>query len=63
MKIVGVEIMSEKTLRALLNAAASSAMEGLPLDDEKLGIIEKILNGEMTLQDYYDSVKLQYQEN
>ena len=55
--------MSEKTLRALLSAAASSAMEGLPLDDEKLGIIEKILCGEMTLQDYFDSVKLQYQEN
>ncbi len=55
--------MSEKTLRALLSAAASSAMEGLPLDDEKLGIVEKILNGEMTLQDYFDSVKLQYQES
>ena len=54
--------MSEKTLRALLSAAAS-AMEGLPLDDEKLGIVEKILNGEMTLQDYFDSVKLQYQGN
>ena len=55
--------MSEKTLRALLSAAASSAMEGLPLDDAKLGIVEKILNGEMTLQDYFDSVKLQYQGN
>ena len=55
--------MSEKTLRALLSAVASSAMEGLPLDDEKLGVIERILNGEMTLQEYFDSVKLQYQEN
>ena len=55
--------MSEIVLRALLSAAASSAMEGLPLDDEKLGIIEKILNGEMTLQDYFDSVKLPYQES
>ena len=55
--------MSEKTLRALLSAAASSAMEGLPLDDEKLGIIEKILSGEITLQDYFDSVKLQYPES
>ena len=55
--------MSEKTMRALLNAAASSAMEGLPLDDEKLSIIEKILNGEMTLQDYFESVKLRSSEN
>lgn len=55
--------MSEKTRKALLSAAASSAMEGLPLDDEKLGIIEKILNGEMTLQDYFESVKLHYQES
>lgn len=55
--------MSEQTLRALLSAAASSAMEGLPLDDEGLGIIKKILNGEMTLQDYFDSVKLQYGES
>ena len=51
--------MSEKTLRALLSAAASSAMEGLPLDENKFAIIEKILNGEMTLEDYFDSVKLQ----
>ena len=55
--------MSEKTLRSLLSAAASSAMEGLPLDAEKLGIIEKILDGKMTLQEYYDSVKLPYQES
>ena len=55
--------MSEITSRALLSAAASSAMEGLPLDNEKLGIIEKILNGEMTLKDYFDSVMLQYQES
>lgn len=54
--------MSEKTLQALLSAAASSAMEGLPLDNEKLDIIKKILNGEMTLNEYFDSVKRQYQE-
>ena len=52
--------MSEKTLSALLNAAASSAMEGLPLDDEMFGTVKKILNGEMTLQDYFESLKLQY---
>ena len=62
-KFDGAEAMSEITLRALLNAAASSAMEGLPLDDEKLGIIEKILDGEMTLQDYFESVKSRCAEN
>ena len=55
--------MSEQTLRAILGAAASSAMEGLPLDDEKLSIVERIMSGEMTLQEYFDRVKLQYQEN
>lgn len=35
--------MSEKTLKALLSAAASSAMEGMPLDNEKAGTAEKIL--------------------
>ena len=55
--------MSEKTLKALLNAAASSEMEGLPIDAEKFNVIAKILNREMTLQDYLDSVRLQYQEN
>ena len=55
--------MSERTLQAVLSAAASSAMEGLPLDEDQLAIIEKILNREMTLQDYFERVKLQYQEN
>ena len=55
--------MSEETLKALMSAAGSSAMEGLPLDDEKLGIVVKILNGEMNLQDYFESVKIQYQES
>lgn len=55
--------MSEETLRALQSAAASSAMEGLLLDDEKLGVVKRILNGELTLQDYFESLKLQYQES
>ena len=55
--------MSEKALRALLSAAASSAMEGLPLDNESLGIVENILVGDMTLQDYFESVKLQHRES
>lgn len=45
--------MSESTRRALDNAAVSSAMEGLPLLEEHRHIIETILNGEMTLQEYF----------
>lgn len=52
--------MSEIKMKALLSAAASSAMEGLPLDEEKLLIAEKILDGEMSLQDYFQSIKMRY---
>lgn len=55
--------MSDKTLKALQSAAASSAMEGLALDDEKLDVIAKILNSELTLQSYLESLKLQEQGN
>ena len=54
--------MSEETEKALMSAAASSAMEGLPLNDEELGIAKKILEGEMTLQEFISSLKAQYQE-
>lgn len=55
--------MRENTMRALMSAAASSAMEGLPLDEEKLKVVEKILCGEMTLQEYFESLKRRYREN
>lgn len=55
--------MSEKMFKALLSAAASSAMEGMPLDEDKLNVAEKIISGEITLQDYFESIQLMYQEN
>ena len=60
---MGAEAVSDKTLKALQSAAASSAMEGLALDDEKLDVIAKILNSELTLQSYLESLKLQEQGN
>lgn len=54
--------MSEKAKRALLSAAASSAMEGIPVSSENMKIIESIMNGEMTLQEYIDSARAMYGE-
>ena len=48
--------MSEQTKQALLSAAASSAMEGLPLNEEQLEVVENILAGGMTLQDYFEHI-------
>lgn len=44
--------MSETMQQAVLNAAASSAMEGLPLNQQDFDIIQDILEGKMTLQEY-----------
>lgn len=51
--------MSELVLQALRNAAASSAMEGMPVESHHMEVIERILNGEMTLQDYFEQLKSQ----
>lgn len=48
--------MSEKMKKALMSAAASSAMEGMALDSEMLHAAEQILEGKMTLQDYFDRI-------
>jgi hypothetical protein len=44
--------MSEAMLKAIQNAAASSAMEGMPLDERDFEMIRSILEGEISLQDY-----------
>jgi len=54
--------MSVTEQRALQNAAASSAMEGLPLEKRHFEIIQNILDGKLTLQEYLESLKKQYQE-
>lgn len=54
--------MSEEMTRALRNAAASSAMEGLPLSKEDIDIVMQLLSGEKSLIDYLQQLKRQAQE-
>lgn len=54
--------MSEAEQRALRNAAASSAMEGLPLDAKDIKTVTDILDGKLTLQELLQSIKTQHQE-
>lgn len=54
--------MTDLQTQALRNAAASSAMEDLPVEARHMEIIERILNGEMTLEDYFRQLQSQ-QEN
>ena len=51
--------MTEQESFALRNAAASSAMEGLPLSEEQMQIAVRILDGGMTLEDYFKSLMAQ----
>lgn len=53
--------MGEDAVKALNNARASSAMEGLPLERRHIDTIEKIANGQLSLHEYFDSLKKQYQ--
>lgn len=50
--------MADLQIHALRNAAASSAMEGLPAELQHMEVIERILNGEMTLEDFFNSFKV-----
>lgn len=54
--------MSNAEQRALQNAVASSAMEGLPLEKHHFEVIQNILEGKLSLQDYLQSLKNQYQK-
>ena len=54
--------MSNAEQRVLQNAAASSTTEGLPLDKQHFEVIQNILEGKLSLQDYLQSLKNQYQE-
>lgn len=51
--------MTDLQMQALRNAAASSAMEDLPVEARHMEIIERILNGEMTLEDYFRQLQSQ----
>ena len=54
--------MNPATARALGNAAESSAMDGLPLEQADIAVIKKILDGEMSLQDFIQTLTKQDQE-
>lgn len=45
--------MTDRERFALQNAAASSAMEGLPMSEDQIHTAEMILDGKMTLEDYF----------
>lgn len=49
--------MTDNEIRALKNAAASSALEGLPLDDKDIAVLMDILDGKLSLEDYLNSLK------
>ena len=52
--------MSDEEIRALKNAAASSAMEGMPLKEQDIQTITDILDGKLTLQNYLNRMKEKY---
>lgn len=54
--------MDDITRRALNNAAASSAMEGLPLSRSDMKVLQDILDGKATLQEYLKQLKALYQK-
>ena len=53
--------MREKTEQALKNAVASAAMEGLTLEQRHLDTIERIWEGQGSLQEYFDSLRKSFQ--
>ena len=54
--------MDDVTRQALDNAAASSAIEGLPLSESDFQILEDIMEGRTTLQDYLKQLKAESPE-
>lgn len=49
--------MTEKAIQALKNAAASSAIEGLPMEQRHFDAIKQIKDGNITLQEYFQRLK------
>lgn len=54
--------MKDTVEQALRSAAASSAMEGMPLEARHIDTIQQILNGKITVQEYLSSLKAKTQE-
>lgn len=55
--------MPSTQIQALKNAAASSAMEGMPLTEQNITTIKQILDGKLTLNDYLKSIQLKYENH
>lgn len=54
--------MTKQQTKALKNAAASSAMEGLALTQKQLQLVEQILSGSRSLAEYLISLQQAEQE-
>jgi hypothetical protein len=54
--------MSNQLNQALASAAASSAMEGTPLSAQDLSIVKQILEGSLTLSEYFTAIQRKYQK-
>lgn len=52
--------MTATELQAMQNAAASSAMEGLPYEQRHIDMIKRILAGKLTVAEYLAQIKEQY---
>ena len=48
--------MTDKTRYNLMQAIASSQMEGLDFTEEEIEIAERILDGEMTVEEYVEEI-------
>lgn len=56
--------MDNKNLeKALANAAASSAMEGLPLSPSDLQTVREILSGTLSIQEVLREIQERYRED
>ncbi|MBD5111120.1 MAG: antitoxin VbhA family protein [Ruminococcaceae bacterium] len=48
--------MTDETRHNLMQAVASARMEGLDFTEEEIKIAEKILDGEMTIEEYVEEI-------
>lgn len=53
--------MDNQVNQALASAAASSAMEGIPLSAQDLSVVKQILEDSLTLTDYFATIQRKHQ--
>lgn len=54
--------MSNQLNRHWQVAAASSAMERMPLSDKDLSVVKQILEGSLTLAEYFTAIQRKHQK-